>query len=164
MKVAIYPGSFDPITYGHVDILERSSKMFDRIIIAVVHNIGKKALFTLEEREKLISTATRHIPNIEIESFKGLTVDFLLEKQARIIIRGLRSFTDYEYESQIARYNKALYPEAETIFILAESKFMFVSSSGVKEAALLGGDVSSMVPSHVFEGLKRKLKEIEAHS
>jgi len=164
LKVAIYPGSFDPITYGHVDILERSSKMFDRIIIAVVHNIGKKALFTLEEREKLISTATRHIPNIEIESFKGLTVDFLLEKQARIIIRGLRSFTDYEYESQIARYNKALYPEAETIFILAESKFMFVSSSGVKEAALLGGDVSSMVPPHVFEGLKQKLKEIEAHS
>lgn len=162
MKVAIYPGSFDPITYGHVDILERSSEMFDRIIVAVVHNIGKRALFSLEEREELIRKATRHLPNIEIESFKGLTVDFLHERQARIIIRGLRSFTDYEYESQIARYNKALFPESETIFILADGKYMFVSSSGVKEAALLGGDVSSMVPPHVFEGLKQKLKEIKA--
>ncbi|MEQ8200793.1 MAG: pantetheine-phosphate adenylyltransferase [Syntrophomonadaceae bacterium] len=160
MKTAIYPGSFDPITYGHVDILERSSKMFEHIIIAVVHHVGKRALFTLDERVDLIGQATRHIPNLEIESFRGLTVDFLRKKQARVIIRGLRSFTDYEYESQIALYNKHLYPDSETIFILADCNYMYLSSSGVKEAALLGGDVSTMVPPPVFAVLEKKLKQM----
>ncbi len=160
MNIAVYPGSFDPITFGHVDILERSSRIFDKIIVAVVHNIGKQALFTLEERVNLIKETTRHISNIEIESFKGLTVDFLREKQAQVIIRGLRSCTDYEYESQIALYNKHLYPASETIFILADSSFMYLSSSGVKEAALLGGDVSSMVPAAVNKCLAVKLEQI----
>lgn len=160
MNIAVYPGSFDPITYGHVDILERSSKMFDKIIVAVVHNIGKQALFTLEERVNLIKETTHHLPNIEIESFRGLTVDYLRNRQARIIIRGLRSCTDYEYEAQIALYNKHLYPASETIFILADSNFSYLSSSGVKEAALLGGDVSSMVPPLVNKYLAEKREQI----
>lgn len=163
MKFAVYPGSFDPITYGHVDILERSSQMFERIIVAVVHHVGKRALFSLEERVGLIGEATRHIPNLEIESFRGLTVDFLRKKQAHIIIRGLRSFTDYEYESQIALYNKHLYPASETIFILADSNFTYLSSSGVKEAALLGGDVSAMVPQVVLAALEVKLRQRGDH-
>lgn len=159
MKTAVYPGSFDPITFGHVDILERSSGMFDKIIVAVVHHVGKRALFTLEERVEMIGAATRHIPNLEITSFRGLTVDFLRKKQAHIIVRGLRSFTDYEYESQIALYNKHLYPDSETVFILANSNYTYLSSSGVKEAALLGGDVRTMVPPPVLEMLKEKLRQ-----
>ncbi|NLN86965.1 MAG: pantetheine-phosphate adenylyltransferase [Syntrophomonadaceae bacterium] len=159
MKTAVFPGSFDPITFGHVDILERSSGMFDKIIVAVVHHVGKRALFTLEERVEMIGAATRHIPNLEITSFRGLTVDFLRKKQAHIIVRGLRSFTDYEYESQIALYNKHLYPDSETVFILANSNYTYLSSSGVKEAALLGGDVRTMVPPPVLEMLKEKLRQ-----
>ncbi len=121
--------------------------------------MGKRALFTLEERVEMIGAATRHIPNLEITSFRGLTVDFLRKKQAHIIVRGLRSFTDYEYESQIALYNKHLYPDSETVFILANSNYTYLSSSGVKEAALLGGDVRTMVPPPVLEMLKEKLRQ-----
>ena len=160
MKIAVYPGSFDPVTNGHVDILERTSSIFDKIIVAVVHNVYKQALFTPEERVHLIKEATRHLDNIEVECFRGLLVDYLKKKQVNVIIRGLRSLSDYEYESTMSMMNKKLLPEADTIFIVADSDYMCVSSSGVKEAALLGGEVSSMVPAVVVTGLKEKLQKL----
>ena len=162
MKIAVYPGSFDPVTNGHVDILERTSRIFDKIIVAVVHNVYKQPLFTLEERVNLIKETTQHLDNIEVESFCGLLVDYLKEKKVDIIIRGLRSFTDYEYESTMSMINKKLLPEADTVFIVADSNYTCVSSSGVKEAALLGGDVSSMVPGVVTAALQEKIQQIKA--
>ncbi|PKM75757.1 MAG: pantetheine-phosphate adenylyltransferase [Firmicutes bacterium HGW-Firmicutes-15] len=162
MKIAVYPGSFDPITNGHVDILERTSPLFDKIIVAVVHNVYKQALFTPEERVALIEETTGHLGNIEVECFKGLLVDYLKEKDASIIIRGMRSLTDFEYESHMSMINKKLLPEVNTIFVMADSNYICVSSSGVKEAAMLGGDVSSMVPTAVTRELKRKLEQLSA--
>lgn len=157
MAVAVYPGSFDPVTNGHIDILERTSGVFDKIVVAVVHNVTKQALFTLDERVELIKESTKHLGNIEVECFKGLLADFLKEKEATVIIRGLRSITDFEYESHMSMMNKKLLPEVDTIFIMSDSQYIFVSSSGVKEAALLGGDVRSMVPPAVEKGLQEKL-------
>lgn len=159
MSIAVYPGSFDPVTNGHVDILERTSKIFDKIIVSVVHNVYKQALFTPEERMNMIKEATPHLDNIEVECFHGLLIDYLQDKQINVIIRGLRSYSDYEYESTMAMMNKKLLPEADTIFVLADPDYMCVSSSGVKEAALFGGDVSTLVPAAVAAGLQRKLSE-----
>jgi pantetheine-phosphate adenylyltransferase len=160
LKIAVYPGSFDPVTKGHVDILERTSPLFDRIIVAVVHNVYKQALFTPEERVALIKETTGHLENIEVDCFSGLLVDYLKEKKACIIIRGMRSLTDFEYESHMSMINKKLLPEVNTIFVMADSNYICVSSSGVKEAAMLGGDVSSMVPAAVNQGLKRKMEKV----
>lgn len=162
MKIAIYPGSFDPVTKGHIDILERTSPMFDKIVVAVVHNVTKHALFTLDERVEMIKECTRHLGNIEVECFSGLLADYLKAKDAHIIIRGLRSITDFEYESHMSMINRKLIPDADTIFVMSNPQYIYVSSSGVKEAALLGGDVSSMVPALVEKGLKEKLQEIRA--
>jgi len=162
LKIAVYPGSFDPVTKGHVDILERTSPLFDKIIVAVVHNVYKQALFTPEERIGLIKETTRHLDNIEVECFSGLLVDYLKKKEVGIIIRGMRSLTDFEYESHMSMINKKLLPEVNTIFVMADSNYICVSSSGVKEAAMLGGDVSSMVPKAVTLGLNRKLEELKA--
>jgi pantetheine-phosphate adenylyltransferase len=161
LKIAVYPGSFDPITNGHVDILERTSPLFDKIIVAVVHNVYKQALFTPEERVSLIKETTGHLGNIEVDCFSGLLVDYLKEKEACIIIRGMRSLTDFEYESHMSMINKKLLPEVNTIFVMADSNYICVSSSGVKEAAMLGGDVSSMVPNAVTRGLKSKLEQLK---
>ena len=157
MTVAVYPGSFDPVTNGHIDILERTSRVFDHIVVAVIHNVTKQALFTLEERVELIKESTKHLDNVEVECFNGLLADFLKAREATVIIRGLRSMTDFEYESQMSMMNKKLFPEIDTIFIVSDSQYTFVSSSGIKEAAMLGGDVSSMVPSAVEKGLQDKL-------
>ena len=159
MTVAVYPGSFDPVTNGHIDILERTSRIFDSIVVAVVHNVTKQALFTLEERVELIKESTKHLDNIEVECFNGLLADFIKAREATVIIRGLRSMTDFEYESHMSMMNKKLFPEIDTIFIVSDSKYTFVSSSGIKEAAMLGGDVSSMVPSTVEKGLQEKLSQ-----
>jgi pantetheine-phosphate adenylyltransferase len=163
VKIAVYPGSFDPVTNGHIDILERTSPLFDKIIVAVVHNVYKQPLFTLEERVNLIKESARHLNNIEVESFRGLLVDYLKERNAGFIIRGMRSLSDFEYESHMSMMNKKLLPQAETIFIMSDSNYICVSSSGVKEAALLGGDVTSVVPIPVASGLKKKLKEIKVN-
>ena len=157
MTVAVYPGSFDPVTNGHIDILERTSRVFDNIVVAVIHNVTKQALFTLEERVELIKESTKHLDNVKVECFNGLLADFLKDREATVIIRGLRSITDFEYESQMSMMNKKLFPEIDTIFIVSDSQYTFVSSSGIKEAAMLGGDVSSMVPSAVEKGLQDKL-------
>ncbi len=162
MKIAVYPGSFDPITKGHVDILQRTSIIFDKIIVAVVHNVYKQALFTPEERVALIKETTKHLNNIEVDCFSGLLVDYLKEKEAGVIIRGMRSLTDFEYETQMSMINRRLLPEVDTIFVMADSDYICVSSSGVKEAAMLGGDVSSMVPEAVCHGLERKLEQSKA--
>lgn len=158
MSHAIYPGSFDPVTNGHIDILERSSKLFDRITIAVVHNVSKHAVFTLEERVKLIQGSISHLNNVEVDCFSGLLVDYLRDKNANAIIRGLRSITDFEYESHMSMMNKKLMPEVDTLFMVADPRYIYVSSSGVKEAALVGGDVSSLVPAAVELSIKEKLK------
>lgn len=156
MRLAIYPGSFDPVTNGHIDILEKTSKLFDRIIIAVVHNVGKNALFSLNERVNLIKESTSHISNVEVESFSGLLVNYVKQKEACAIIRGLRTVADFEYEMHIAQINRKMLPEVETIFVLSDSRYIFVSSSIIKETALLGGDVSDLVPDIVSTGLTEK--------
>ena len=160
MRVAVYPGSFDPVTNGHIDIVEKSSRLFDKVIIAVVHNITKKALFTLDERVALIQDSTRHLENVEVGCFSGLLANYLYEKKAGAIIRGLRSVTDFEYEMHMAMMNKRLVPEVDTVFIMADTEYVFISSSGVKEAALLGGDVSSLVPPQVKVGLEEKYRQL----
>lgn len=161
MKVAVYPGSFDPITNGHIDIMEKTTNIFDKIIVAVIHNVCKKAFFTLDERVNLIRASTKHLPNIEVECFSGLLANYLKDKNVCAIIRGLRTVTDFEYEMHMAMMNKELMPEIDTIFTLSSSKYIFVSSSGVKEAAMLGGDVSSLVPAVVNIGLREKLLKLE---
>jgi pantetheine-phosphate adenylyltransferase len=159
VKVAVYPGSFDPVTRGHIDILERSSKLFDRIIVAVVHNVNKKGLFTLDERVEMIREATRHVLNVEVDCFSGLLVDYIAEKGACGIVRGLRTVSDFEYEMHMAMMNHQLLPEVETLFIMSSSQYMFISSSIVKEAALLGGSVGDLVPPNVEARLQEKWKE-----
>lgn len=156
MRVAVYPGSFDPITNGHVDVLERSSKIFDRIIIAVVHNVTKNAMFTLDERVEMIRQSSAHIHNVEIDCFSGLLATYLIEKQACAIIRGLRTVTDFEYEMHMAMVNREIIPEIDTIFVTSDKNYIFISSSGVKEAAMVGANVSSMVPPVVNQALKKK--------
>ncbi|MDH7497258.1 MAG: pantetheine-phosphate adenylyltransferase [Syntrophomonadaceae bacterium] len=159
MRIAVYPGSFDPITKGHIDILERSSKLFDVMVVAVVHNVNKQGLFTLEERVQMIRECTGHLPNLEIDYFSGLLVDYISRKGATAIVRGLRTVSDFEYELHMAMMNHQLLPEVDTVFIMSNSKYFFVSSSLVREAALLGADVSDMVPPNVAVRLKAKWEE-----
>ena len=161
MRLAVYPGSFDPVTNGHIDILEKTSKIFDKIIVAVVHNVSKKALFTLDERVELIRESTKHLDNIEVECFSGLLANYLRDKEACAIIRGLRTVADFEYEMHMAMINKRLIPDVDTIFIMSDSRNIFVSSSIIKEAALLGGDVSELVPEIVKLKLEAKRQEMK---
>ena len=160
MRLAVYPGSFDPVTNGHIDILEKTSRIFDKIIVAVVHNVSKKALFTLDERVQLIRESTKHLNNIEVECFSGLLANYLRDREACAIIRGLRTVADFEYEMHMAMINKRLIPEVDTIFIMSDSRNIFVSSSIIKEAALLGGNVSELVPETVRSKLEEKRQEI----
>jgi len=159
VRLAVYPGSFDPVTNGHIDILEKTSKIFDKIIVAVVHNVSKKALFTLDERVELIRESTKHLDNIEVECFSGLLANYLRDRNACAIIRGLRTVADFEYEMHMAMINKRLIPDVDTIFIMSDSSNIFVSSSIIKEAALLGGDVSELVPEIVKLKLEAKRQE-----
>lgn len=161
MRLAVYPGSFDPVTNGHIDILEKTSKIFDKIIVAVVHNVSKKALFTLDERVELIRESTKHLDNIEVECFSGLLANYLRDRNACAIIRGLRTVADFEYEMHMAMINKRLIPDVDTIFIMSDSSNIFVSSSIIKEAALLGGDVGELVPEEVKLKLEEKRQEMK---
>jgi pantetheine-phosphate adenylyltransferase len=156
LTIAIYPGSFDPITNGHIDILKRASKLFDNVIIAVLENPSKKPFFPASERIKLIKESISELSNVQVDSFKGLTVDYAKQKNAKVLIRGLRAVSDFEYEMQMAQMNKNLYPDLETIFLVPSVENSFLSSSLVKEVSMLGGDISQIVPSAVNNHLIKK--------
>ena len=153
---AVYPGSFDPITNGHIDIVERSLRIFPGVIIAILENPEKTSLFTPEERRTIIKTIFQHEPRVRVETFHGLLVDFVRRQGARIIIRGLRAITDFEYELQMALMNRRLCPEVETVFLMAAESYSYVSSRLIKEIFQYGGDVSGLVPPIVEEYLRKK--------
>ncbi len=155
---AIYPGSFDPVTYGHLDIIERAAKKLDHLIVAVLNNPAKKGIFTIEERIDLLVKVTDHLPNVEIDFFSGLLSDYAVKKNCFTMIRGLRAVSDFEYEMQMALVNRKLNPKIETLFLVSDSKYSFLSSSIVKEIAQLNGNFSCFVPKVVEEALKNKIK------
>jgi pantetheine-phosphate adenylyltransferase len=154
--LAVYPGTFDPITNGHADILRRSLGIFDRVIVALAENPRKTPLFSLEERRAMITEALGRDPRIEVDAFEGLLVDYVRQRGARAVIRGLRALADFEYEFQQTHMNRHLAPQVETVFLMTSEDSFFVSSSLVKEVALMGGDVSRMVPDAVVAALKAK--------
>ena len=156
-RIAIYPGSFDPVTNGHLDIIKRGLKLFDRIIVAIMFNPGKKFLFTVEERTEMLETSLKSFSNIEIDTFDGLTVDYAAKKKAHAILRGMRAVSDFEYEFQLALMNRRLNREIQTVFLMTGLRWIFTSSSIIKEAAEFGGNINGMVPPIVNERLKEKL-------
>ena len=159
MRRAVCPGSFDPVTLGHIDIFERASAMFDEIIISVFHNPGKdKAMFTMEERVEMLRDATKHIPNVRVTGFSGLLNEFCRKEEAPFIVRGLRAFTDFEYEFQRALLIKKIDNKLETVFIMTNAKYSFVSSSGVRELAAFGGQVKDLVPECIEERIRTHMK------
>lgn len=153
---AITPGTFDPITYGHLDIITRASTLMNEVIVAVAKSAGKNPLFTLEERTELVRLATKHLPNVTVEPFDNLLVDFAQQKQANVVVKGLRAITDFEYEFQMNALNHQLDYDLETIFIMSPPKYMYLSSSIVRELASLNGDVSKLVPECVQQALQQK--------
>lgn len=147
---AVYPGSFDPMTYGHMDIITRASQMFDELTVSVLNNVNKSALFSVEERVNILKEATAHLPNVKIDSFSGLLIDYAKKEGFHVVIRGLRAITDFEYELQIAQTNRKLSKEnLDTIFLTTSLQYSYLSSSSVKEIASFGGDVSECVPDFV---------------
>lgn len=158
MKRAIYPGSFDPLTFGHLDIIERSSRLVDELIVAVLINSAKNSLFSINERVSMIKEAICDIPNVSVESFDGLTVDFAREREANMIVRGLRAVTDFEYELQIAQTNHIVNTEVDTIFLTTSLQYSYLSSTIVKEVASYGGDISKFVPAFIAERVYDKYK------
>ena len=155
-KVAIYPGSFDPITNGHLDILERGLTLFDRVVVAILHNPKKEGLFTIQERRSLLEDALVDLPNTEIDTFGGLLVDYARQKGACAILRGMRAVSDFEYEFQMALMNRRLDRDIQTVFLMTGLRWIFTSSSIIKEAAQFGGNVQGMVPPLVDRKLKEK--------
>ncbi len=155
-KIAVYPGSFDPVTYGHIDLIKRGLKIFDKIIIAVAHNPQKNPLFSVEERISMLKRAAKSLERIEIEDFDGLVVDYVRKKGASVVIRGLRMISDFEYEFQMALTNRKLAKDVEIIFLMPSESYSYLSSRLIKEAATLGADLKDFVPPFVGKALKRK--------
>ena len=156
MKIAIYPGSFDPITKGHLDILERAAGIFDKVIIAVARNSEKLGFLSVDERIELIKKSVSDISNVEVDAFEGLTIEYAKKCGAEVLIRGLRAVSDFEYEMQLSQTNSALANEIQTVFLITKPEFNFISSSTIKEILINGGDISQFVPSPVFEYLSNK--------
>jgi pantetheine-phosphate adenylyltransferase len=157
MRTVIYPGSFDPLTNGHLDVLQRATKLFDRVVIAIARSDGKQPLFTLDERMSLVRESVRELTNVEADSFDGLLVDYVQSRSAQAVLRGLRAVSDFEFEFQLALMNRKLNDSFETIFMMPKDTYTFLSSRIVKEIARLGGDVSAFVPDHVRAALSAKL-------
>lgn len=156
MKIALYPGSFDPITKGHIDILKNGAEIFDKVIIAVARNSEKHSFLTVDERVSLIRKSVKGLENVEVDSFEGLTIEYAKKRGAKVILRGLRAVSDFEYEMQLSQANSALSSEIKTIFMITKPKYNFISSSTIKEIHLNGGDISKFVPEAVYEYLKNK--------
>lgn len=155
--IAIYPGSFDPITNGHLDLIERGSRLVDKLIVAILRNEEKRGLFTIEERIEMLRESVRPFTNVEIGSFNGLLVDFAAQSDARVILRGIRAVSDYEYELQMALMNRRLRPQIETVFLMSGEAYSFISSRLVKEVIGLGGNIAGLVPPFVEQRLKERL-------
>ena len=160
-KKAIYPGTFDPVTYGHIDLIKRALEIFPEVIIAVAHNPQKKPLFTVKERENMLKKATAGLKGIKICNFKGLVVDYAREQKVKVLIRGLRMISDFEYEFQMALTNRKLAPDIETIFLMPQESYSYISSKLLKEAAFLGADLSSFLPKFVEKALKQKIHPVK---
>ncbi len=160
-RVAVCPGSYDPVTNGHVDIITRASKVFDRVIVGVVgQGIRKsKSMFTADERRQFIADATSHLENVEVEIFTNLVVDFARERGASVILKGIRAISDFEYELEMNQLNRKLAPDVESVYLFSSSEYSFLSSTGVKEMATFGGDVSDLVPAAVAEALREHTRE-----
>ena len=162
MKRAIYPGSFDPVTLGHIDVIRRASKLFDFLIIGILGNSAKTPLFSVEERVNMLKEATADLTNVEVRSFHGLTVEFARECEANALVRGLRAITDFDYELQIAQLNRVIAPEIDTVFLTTNLKYAYLSSSSVKEVAAYGGDISHFVTPAVEKKAHKKFEEIRS--
>jgi pantetheine-phosphate adenylyltransferase, bacterial len=160
MMRVVYPGSFDPVTNGHLDIIERSAKVFDEIIVAVLVNPDKKGLFNIEERVELIERIIKHIPNVKVQCFSGLLINFMKQQNAKVIIKGLRAVSDFEYEFQMSLMNKKLDPDIETTFMMATSKNSFLSSSSVKQVAMFGGCIKDLVPDEIITDIIKKVSSL----
>jgi pantetheine-phosphate adenylyltransferase len=159
--VAIYPGSFDPITSGHLDVIGRGSRLCDSLIVSILRNEAKAPLFSVEERMKMLTEVTSRFPNVEVDCFDGLLADYALRRGARVIIRGIRAVSDYEYELQMALMNRRLQPEIETIFLLAGEQYSFISSKLVKEVISLGGNIAGLVPPTVEKRLRERIRKAD---
>lgn len=159
MKIAIYPGSFDPITKGHLDVLKTGSEIFDKVIIAVLNNHSKTNFLTVEQRVELIKECVKDLNNVEVDSFDGLTVEYAKSKGAKVLLRGLRAVSDFEYEMQLSQTNSALSEDIKTVFLTTRPKYNFISSSTVKEIVIMGGDISKFVPDVVNEYLKKNISK-----
>src|SRR5438094_9556760 len=155
-NIAIYPGSFDPITNGHLDLIERGSKLFDRLVVSILSNDTKRPLFSVEERMEMLSEVVGRFPNVEVDCFDGLLVDYATRKEATVILRGIRAISDYEFELQMALMNRRLRPDIETIFLMAGEAYSYISSRLVKEVFGLGADISGLVPPPVESRLKKR--------
>ncbi|MBQ7582830.1 MAG: pantetheine-phosphate adenylyltransferase [Lachnospiraceae bacterium] len=161
MKKAIYPGSFDPVTYGHLDIIQRASSIFDEITVSVLNNQGKRPLFSIEERVNILKEVTKDLNNVKIDSFDGLLVDHAIKSGADVVIRGLRAITDFEYELQLAQTNRKLSEKVDTVFLTTSLDYAYLSSSTVKEVASYGGDISKFVPQIVADKVYAKFQKGE---
>ena len=157
MKIGVYPGSFDPITNGHLDIIERGSKVFDKLIVGVLVNVDKKGLFDYPERVELIQRVTATYKNVEVRCFEGLLIDFMKKEEASVILKGLRAFSDFEYEFQMALMNNKLDPEVETVFMMTSAQYSYLSSSAVKQVAKFGGPIEGLVPDEVIDDVYTKI-------
>ena len=159
MRIAVYPGSFDPLTNGHLDLIERGSKIFDELVVAILRNSEKSPLFTLDERVEMLKSTTKHYNNVSIETFDGLLVDYVAKQKARVVLRGIRAISDYEYELQMALMNRKLAPQIETVFMMPADTYSYLSSRLVKEVFQLGGSVRALVPEIVEKRLHQKVNE-----